>query len=200
MRIQPTAIKDVLLLEPRVFGDERGFFMETYRKAILRDFGVQGEFVQDNHSLSVEAGTLRGLHFQKNPKAQTKLVRVVRGAILDVAVDIRQGSPTYGAHVAEVLSADNHRQLLIPRGFAHGFVTLAANTEVVYKVDEYYSHAEDRGILWSDPALKISWRVDMPLLSEKDKAAPLLAAVDNDFIYTESSSQARGKEASHSEL
>lgn len=176
MNVIQTDLDPVKLIEPKRFGDARGFFCETYSRRAFADFGIDVEFVQDNHSLSVEKGVLRGLHFQLAPMTQAKLVRVVRGAILDVAVDIRRGSPTFGKHVSAELSAENGRQIFVPAGFAHGFVTLAPNTEVVYKVTNYYSPAHDRGILWNDPALGIDWGVapDQAILSAKDQKHPTL--------------------------
>lgn len=169
MTITRLALNDVLLIEPKRFGDARGFFMETFREDRLAEFGFTAPFIQDNHSLSAPAGTLRGLHFQKAPHAQDKLVRVVRGEILDVAVDIRTGSPTYGRHVAEKLTAENGRQLLVPKGFAHAFVTLVPDTEVVYKVTDYYAPDCDSGIAWNDPDLGIDWGLTgEPVLSGKD--------------------------------
>jgi len=181
MKVEPQAIPDVLLIEPARLGDARGFFSEVWSRRGLAASGLDVEFVQDNHSLSREAGVLRGLHFQRPPAAQGKLVRVVRGSILDVAVDIREGSPTYGRHVACVLSAANWQQLWVPRGFAHGFATLEPDTEVLYKVDAYYDRAADAGILWSDPALGIAWPVETPILSDKDRTAPRLADIAPPF-------------------
>jgi dTDP-4-dehydrorhamnose 3,5-epimerase len=177
------AIEGLILLEPRKHGDARGFFSETYSRRRLAEAGFDADFVQDNHSLSVEAGVVRGLHFQSPPHAQAKLVRVVRGAILDVAVDIRRGSPTWGDHAAVELSAANWRQLLVPEGFAHGFVTLEPETEVVYKVTAYYAPDHDHGLLWSDPALGIDWGIDpaAAILSDKDRAQPRLAALASPF-------------------
>jgi dTDP-4-dehydrorhamnose 3,5-epimerase len=178
MQVSETAIPVVKILTPRKHGDHRGFFSEIYSRKAMRELaGIDLEFVQDNHSLSAEKGVLRGLHFQIAPMAQDKLIRVVHGAILDVAVDIRRGSPTFGKHVSAVLSAENWKQILIPIGFAHGFVTLESNTEVVYKVTNYYSPAHDRGILWNDPALGIDWGVSAgaAVLSEKDRKNPTLA-------------------------
>lgn len=180
-QIASLSIPDVKLLAPKRFRDERGFFCETYRKKDFADAGLVFDFVQDNHSLSVQRGTVRGLHYQIPPHAQTKLVRVVRGAIFDVAVDLRRSSPTFGLHVSATLSADEGNQILIPRGFAHGFCTLEANTEVIYKVDDYWSQACERGILWSDPQLRIAWPFSPAetRLSEKDLGYPLFAqAVD----------------------
>jgi dTDP-4-dehydrorhamnose 3,5-epimerase len=181
MKVEPQSIPAVLLVEPARHGDARGFFSEVWSRRALAAQGLDVDFVQDNHSLSREAGVLRGLHFQRPPAAQGKLVRVVRGAILDVAVDIRQGSATYGQHVACVLSAANWRQLWVPRGFAHGFATLEPDTEVIYKVDAYYDRAADAGIAWDDPALGIDWPVASPVLSDKDRAAPRLAEIAPPF-------------------
>ncbi|NKC32070.1 dTDP-4-dehydrorhamnose 3,5-epimerase [Falsiroseomonas selenitidurans] len=179
MKVTPQAIPDVLLIEPARFGDARGFFSEVWKRSALAAQGLDVTFVQDNHSLSREVGVLRGLHFQRAPAAQGKLVRVVRGRVLDVAVDIREGSPTYGRHVAVELSAENWRQLWVPRGFAHGFLTLEPDCEVLYKVDAEYSREHDGGILWNDPALGIDWPLPPggPVLSDKDRAAPKLADV-----------------------
>ncbi len=175
--VQRTAIPDVLLITPKRHGDARGFFVETYNRATWVAAGISHDFVQDNHSLSKPVYTVRGLHYQLAPKAQDKLVRVLRGRILDVAVDLRRSSPTYGQHVAVELSADNGVQILVPAGFAHGFATLEPDTEVAYKVTALYSREHDRGIRWNDPALKITWGFDEALaeLSDKDRVAPLLA-------------------------
>lgn len=177
MKVERLAIPDVLLIEPKRFGDSRGFFSEVWSRKALAEAGLDTDFVQDNHSLSREVGVVRGLHFQTPPSAQGKLVRVVRGAILDVAVDIRRGSATYGRHVSAVLSAENWRQLWVPRGFAHGFCTLEPDTEVIYKVDAYYDRAADKGLLWNDPALGIEWPVEAAkaVLSDKDRVQPPLA-------------------------
>ena len=160
MQITPLAIADVLLIEPRRHGDARGFFAETYSRRVLAEAGFDREFVQDNHSRSGKRGTVRGLHFQVPPHGQDKLLRVVRGAILDVAVDLRPGSKTYGRHVSAELSADNFRQLLVPVGFAHGFMTLTDDAEVLYKVTGYYAPDAERGLRWNDPALGIAWPLD----------------------------------------
>jgi dTDP-4-dehydrorhamnose 3,5-epimerase len=174
-----------LEITPDKFSDERGFFSETYNKAELQKIGVDLDFVQDNHSLSAEIGTLRGLHFQTPPFAQAKLVRVVRGAIFDVAVDIRAGSPTFGKHISLVISADAWNQILVPEGFAHGFCSLERDTEVVYKVNAPYSKEHDKGILWSDPALGIEWPLPdgCAIVSEKDKNLPQLNDVPQYFDY-----------------
>ncbi|WP_281890065.1 dTDP-4-dehydrorhamnose 3,5-epimerase [Paenibacillus sp. YYML68] len=181
MNIIATKLEGVVIVEPPVFGDHRGFFMETYNASKYHKHGLSYEFLQDNHSLSVEAGVLRGLHYQLAPKAQTKLVRVAVGAIYDVAVDIRKSSSTYGQWVGVILSASNKRQLLVPKGFAHGFCTLVPNTEVMYKVDELYSPEHDRGIAWNDPFLSIDWPTIKPILSDKDAKLPQLQFADNNF-------------------
>lgn len=183
MKIIETKIPDVVILEPNVFGDNRGYFIESYSKGVFEELGLKHEFIQDNQSLSVLAGTLRGLHFQLNPKAQTKVVRCITGAIYDVAVDIRKGSPTYGQWVGVILSEHNKRQLVVPRGFAHGFCTIVPNSTVAYKVDEYYSPEHDSGILWNDPALSIDWPISNPILSEKDTKHMPLAEADINFVY-----------------
>jgi dTDP-4-dehydrorhamnose reductase/dTDP-4-dehydrorhamnose 3,5-epimerase len=181
MNIKQTEIDDVLILEPRVFGDHRGWFTETYSKSKFQELGIDIEFVQDNHSMSAQKGTLRGLHFQTNPKAQTKLVRCTKGKILDVAVDLRKGSSTYKQWVGVELSEDNKKQLLIPKGFAHGFLTLTDDVEVQYKVDEYYAPECDRSIRFDDPEIGVDWGIQDPILSEKDLKAPLLKDSDVDF-------------------
>jgi dTDP-4-dehydrorhamnose 3,5-epimerase len=183
LKVIETRFKDAFLIEPKVFGDHRGFFMESYNDKVFKELGFNYEFVQDNHSLSVEVGTLRGLHYQLEPYAQTKLVRVIRGAIYDVIVDIRKGSPTYGEWQGFILSEGNKRQLLVPKGFAHGFCTIVPNTEVLYKVDNYYSPEHDRGICWNDPDLNIDWPTNSPILSEKDSKHPRLAEAENNFTY-----------------
>jgi|SRR5688572_23669333 len=176
MQVIPTEIPEVKILVPKQFKDHRGFFSEVYSTKLLKDAGVDASFVQDNHSLSVEKGVLRGLHYQVAPMAQGKLIRVVRGAVLDVAVDVRRGSPTFGKHVTAVLSAENWRQAYVPVGFAHGFVTLEPNTEVLYKVSTFYSPQHERGVRWNDPALGIDWgiREDEAVLSDRDRRHPLL--------------------------
>lgn len=176
-------IPDVKIIRPKKFGDHRGFFSETYNKKTFEAAGLHYDFVQDNHSLSAEVGTVRGLHFQLPPFAQDKLVRVVRGAILDVAVDIRKGSPTFGRHVSAVISAAEWNQILVPVGFAHGFCTLEPDTEVIYKVTNYYSAEHDRGLLWNDPELGIDWPVsaDKARLSDKDHKHPTFAQLGDWF-------------------
>lgn len=176
MQIEETVIADVKILCPKKFGDDRGFFSEVWNAQTLKEAGLDLAFVQDNHAYNAEAGVVRGLHYQLDPKAQGKLVRVLRGAVIDVAVDIRVGSPTFGQHVAVELSADNWRQLWVPAGFAHGYCTLKPDTEIVYKVTDYYSPEHDCGIFWNDPDLNINWSVstEKAILSEKDKILPLL--------------------------
>ena len=176
MLFEKTEIPDVVVITPRRNGDSRGYFMETFRMDLFREHIGRFEFVQDNQSLSVEAGTVRGLHFQADPMAQGKLVRCVVGELLDVVVDIRPNSPTFGRHVKVVLTSENAKQLWVPPGFAHGFCTRQVNTQISYKVTEYYSAAHDRGLLWNDPALKIDWPVNgtEARLSEKDRHQPLL--------------------------
>lgn len=169
------------LLEPAVHGDNRGFFMESFNEETMHKLGIGHDFIQDNHSLSAEVGVLRGLHYQLNPKAQTKLIRVISGAIYDVILDIRRNSQTFGQWRGYILSEYNKRQLLVPKGFAHGFCTLVPNTQVLYKVDEYYSPEHDRGILWNDPALGIDWPVTNPVLSDKDQRHPLLKDSELNF-------------------
>lgn len=185
MNVTALAIADVKLIAPKIFRDDRGFFSETFNLRALASGGVTGDFVQDNHSLSVQKGVVRGLHYQLPPAAQDKLVRVTRGSILDVAVDIRKGSPTYGRHVAVILSADNWEQLWVPKGFAHGFCTLEPNTEVVYKVTDYYAPEFDRGLRWNDPDLDIKWPVtaERAILSAKDAVTPVLRELGSPFRY-----------------
>lgn len=172
----PTAIPGVLIVKPAKHLDPRGFFSETYHKQALEAVGVRLDFVQDNHSYSAEKGVVRGIHFQTPPFAQAKLVRVVRGAAFDVAVDLRRGSPTFGRHVSVRLSVDEWNQVLIPVGFGHGFCTLEPNTEIIYKVTAYYARESDRGILWNDPDLGIDWPVSphQAIISEKDLRLPRL--------------------------
>ena len=183
--VEPLAIPEVRIIRPRRHGDARGFFSETWSRQALAEAGIGLDFVQDNHAFSAEAGTVRGLHFQIPPYAQAKLVRVVRGAILDVAVDIRAGSPTYGRHVAAVISAAEWNQILVPVGFAHGLATLEPGTEVLYKVSAPYSPAHDKGLLWNDPALGIDWPVGEAeaIVSDKDRRQPQLADLPDWFAY-----------------
>lgn len=176
MEIEPLAIPDVKLIRPKRFGDARGFFSEVYSRPALANAGIAMEFVQDNHSRSARKGTIRGLHFQTAPFGQDKLVRVTRGSILDVAVDMRRASPTYGRHVSAVISAENWTQILVPIGFAHGFCTLEPDTEVLYKVTNIYAPANDGGVIWNDPDIGIDWPLDgaEPVLSDKDAKLPRL--------------------------
>ncbi len=186
MKFIRTSIPDVVICEPKIFGDDRGYFAETFRKDKLEDFlGYKVNFCQDNESRS-KYGVLRGLHYQLPPFTQTKLVRVLEGTVLDVAVDIREGSPTFGQHVAVELSAENKRQLFVPRGFAHGFVVLSETATFAYKCDNYYAPEYDRGVLYNDESLKIDWIVPFEemLLSEKDVKQPLLAEAEK-FKYQE---------------
>jgi len=186
VNIIETSLPGVKVVEPKVFGDHRGWFMETYSLAELAKADINIDFVQDNQSFSAAKGTLRGLHYQLNPKAQTKLVRCTRGSIFDVAVDIRKGSPTFGKWFGIELSAENKKQLLVPKGFAHGFMTLTDDVEVQYKVDELYAPECDRGIIWNDPSIGIQWPMNItPVLSAKDEKAPLLNEADNNFTYGE---------------
>ena len=179
MKVESLAIACVKLITPQIFRDDRGFFSETWNARSFGQSGISGTFVQDNHALSRQKGTVRGLHFQLEPMAQDKLIRCIRGAILDIAVDIRRSSPTFGRHVSAILSDKNWAQLWVPKGFAHGYVTLEPDTEVAYKVTEYYSPTHDRGILWNDPALAIDWPIDAASaqLSAKDKMQPKLQDV-----------------------
>jgi dTDP-4-dehydrorhamnose 3,5-epimerase len=180
-----TKLSGVFILEPVVHGDHRGFFMESYTRSKLEHLGLTYDFVQDNQSLSAQAGVIRGLHYQLSAKAQTKLVRVLAGAVYDVVVDIRKGSPTFGQWIGVLLSEDNKRQIVVPKGFAHGICTLVPNTQLLYKVDEYYSPEHDRGIVWNDPGLGIDWPVSAPILSAKDESQPPLMEAEIDFVYGE---------------
>lgn len=172
MKFTQTEISGVYVVEPQAFGDHRGFFMESWSKRAFEEAGLFYDFVQDNHSSSAVKGTLRGIHFQRGDKAQAKLVRCVRGAVLDVAVDLRPSSPAYKKWVAVELSAENKRQLLIPRGFGHGFLTLTDNVEFLYKADNFYTPEADGGIRWNDPELKVDWGITEPILSKKDSRSP----------------------------
>ena len=174
MQIEQTALEGVLILMPKRFGDDRGWFSETWNAARMQAAGLDVEFVQDNHSMSAAVGTLRGLHYQAPPHAQDKLVRCTAGLIFDVAVDFRAGSPSFGRWVGVELSAQNGWQLLVPKGFLHGFVTRAPNTEVQYKCSDVYAPDCDGGVRWDDPEIGIDWGVEAPVLSAKDAVAPLL--------------------------
>lgn len=181
MEIKKTTLDGVYLIKPKVFQDERGFFTESYSKKKLEELGINVDFVMDNHSLSVKKGVLRGLHFQNSPNTQAKLVRVTKGSVYDVIVDLRKDSSTYGKWEGFELSADNFLMLFIPRGFAHGFCTLEDNTEFQYKCDNFYAPESEGGIIWNDPDLKINWPVKDPILSEKDKLHPSFAEFKSPF-------------------
>lgn len=183
MELINTEIAEVKIVKPLVFGDNRGWFYESYSYEKLKHLGINTQFVQDNRSYSSEKGTLRGIHFQKSPMAQTKLITCTRGRILDVAVDLRKGSPTYLKWVSVELSEENKLMLYIPKGFGHGFVTLTDNVEVLYKVDEYYSKENDRSIKFDDEEIGVNWGVQNPILSQKDLTAPSLSESDVDFVY-----------------
>jgi len=184
MQIEQTPLSGVVIITPKRFGDLRGFFSECYSARALAEHGIDIGFVQDNHSLSETVGTVRGLHFQAPPHAQDKLVRCGKGALFDVAVDIRRGSPTYGQWFGVELSFENGRQLLVPAGFAHGFVTRAPDTEIVYKCSDYYAHETEGAIRWDDPEIGIDWgEVPEPVLSDKDAVAPMMADLETPFVY-----------------
>lgn len=183
MELLKTEIDGVFEVVPAVFGDNRGWFCETYSKREFEKLGITADFVQDNRSFSAKKGTLRGLHCQTDPRSQAKLVSCTRGEILDVAVDIRKGSPTYMKWVAVKLSAENKHMLFIPKGCLHGFVTLTDDVEISYKVDDFYSPENDRSVCFCDAAIGVEWGVDFPVLSQKDKNAPLLADSDIEFYY-----------------
>lgn len=178
-----TKLEGVYIIEPKVFGDHRGYFMETYSNKVFRDLGIDCTFVQDNESFTAQKGTLRGLHFQNNPMSQSKIVRVLSGAVMDVAVDLRKGSPTYLQWEAVELSEENKRMFFIPRGFAHGFLTLTDNVKFVYKVDNLYAPDCDRSIRFDDLAIGVNWGITDPILSQKDLNAPLLSSSDCNFTY-----------------
>ena len=181
MKVTPLALPEIKVIEPTYFEDARGYFCETYSKRTLAEYGINTEFVQDNHSLTVQKGTIRGIHFQKPPCSQGKLLRCTRGSIFDVAVDLRKNSPTFKQWVSVELTSDNHKQVWIPAGFGHGFLTLEDNCEVQYKADAFYAPECDRSIAWDDAEIGIDWGVDEPILSQKDKNAPRLADSDVDF-------------------
>ncbi len=183
MRILPVDIPDLLVLEPKVHRDARGFFMESWREEWRETLGLPSPFIQDNHARSEETGVLRGLHFQNPPYTQGKLVWVTRGSVYDVAVDLRKGSPAYGKWHGLILSAENALRFYVPRGFAHGYMTLEPGTEFQYKVDAYYNPAEEGGLRWNDPTLAIPWPDITPVLSPKDGLLPLFEALDSPFSY-----------------
>lgn len=189
MKITKTKLTSVLIIEPDVFYDIRGYFMETYNQLRYKEMGIDVTFIQDNMSFSTQRGTLRGLHWQNAPMAQSKLIYCTKGKVIDVAVDIRKGSPTYKQWVSVELSEENHRQLFLPQGFAHGFLTLTDNVEVHYKVDHYYSKMHDRGIRYDDPTIRVDWGNLLkgldPVLSDKDKFGLLLDESDANFVYEE---------------
>ena len=182
MKIIKTDVNDLIVIEPNVFGDNRGWFSESYNQEIFKQNKIDITFIQDNHSFSAQKGVLRGLHFQNNPKAQTKLVRCTKGSIWDVAVDLRKSSSTYLKWFGIELTAENHKMLLVPKGFAHGFITLEDNCEVQYKVDNIYDKPSDRSIMYNDPEIGIVWPKIDPVLSDKDKNAPKLKDSDVNFI------------------
>ena len=181
MKIEPTTLPDVLILTPRRFQDARGWFTETWNAARMAEAGLDLPWVQDNHSSSTAKGTLRGLHYQSPPRAQDKLVRCSRGAVLDVAVDIRAGSPTHAQWAAVELSAENGRQMFVPKGFLHGFITLTDHAEVQYKCTDLYAPEHDGAVRWDDPAIGVDWGTRAPILSDKDATAPLLSAIGQPF-------------------
>ncbi len=183
MNVIKTKLKGIYILEPKVFGDHRGWFTESWSKRTMEEAGFYYDFVQDNHSFSAQKGTLRGIHFQMHPYAQAKLVRCTKGTVLDVAVDLRKDSPDYKKWASVELSEENKRQLLIPRGFGHAFLTLTEDVEFLYKTDRYYSFEHDRSIAWNDPDINIKWFVSNPILSDKDKKAPLLKDSEINFEY-----------------
>lgn len=181
MEFIETSLKGAFLIKPKVFRDERGFFLESWNEKIFSENGISAKFVQDNHSMSVKYGVLRGLHFQLPPNAQAKLVRVTRGKVYDVIVDLRKNSPTFGKWEGFDLSAENFQMLFIPRGFAHAYLTLEDNTEFIYKVDGFYAPESDSGIIWNDPDLAIDWPIRNPILSEKDSKLQKFKGFDSPF-------------------
>jgi dTDP-4-dehydrorhamnose 3,5-epimerase len=180
LQIIETSLPGVLIVEPRVFTDPRGFFMETYRQNALAEAGIRVNFVQDNHSHS-SRGVLRGLHYQLR-QPQAKLCRVIQGEVLDIAVDVRLGSPTFGKWVSVLLSGENHRQIYVPKGFAHGFVVRSETADFLYKCSDYFDASDDRGVLWNDPGIGIDWQVDDPIISDKDKRYLPLAEIAHDQL------------------
>jgi dTDP-4-dehydrorhamnose 3,5-epimerase len=183
VEVSQTGIPGLVVIRPRVFGDNRGFFLETHSRRAYAEAGLDYDFVQDNHARSGPKGVLRGLHFQRPPATQAKLVWVVRGAVFDVVVDLRVGSPTYGKWYGIELTEENFLRLMVPRGFAHGYVTLTENAEFMYKVDAPYAPDEDAGIAWNDPDIGVRWPIADPVLSAKDAVQPTLAAIGSPFVY-----------------
>ena len=183
MNVVKLDIKEVLLIEPKMFNDFRGYFYECFSKRTLKQVGITNDFVQENHIMSLKKGTIRGIHFQNAPVSQAKLLRCTKGRMLDFAVDLRKGSPTYKKWVCAELSADNKLQIFIPKGFGHGCISLEDDTEIQYKVDEFFSPENDRSIAWNDPELAIDWGTDSVILSDKDKNAPFLKDCDINYIY-----------------
>jgi len=176
------SIPDLILVEAKSFPDDRGFFLESFKESIFIENGINTKFVQDNFSHSIK-GTLRGLHYQKDPKAQAKLVHVTKGKIFDVVIDLRKHSPTYGKWISEILSDENHNLIYIPEGFAHGYCVLSDEADIFYKVNQEYSPEYDSGFIWNDPEINIKWPIDKPIISEKDLKLPLLKNADNNFEY-----------------
>lgn len=197
MNVTKTSIPGVLIIDTDVFGDNRGYFTETYSKPKYEAMGIDCDFVQDNRSFSAAEGTLRGLHWQNPPYTQAKLVSVTHGRVIDVAVDLRKGSPTFGKYEAVELSEDNHRQFFIPRGFAHGFLSLSPDVEFTYKVDNVYNKDSEGSICWNDPTIDVDWGSLLdgrtPVLSEKDSQAPCLSDIEVPFVYEEAGSECLGK-------
>lgn len=183
MNVTKLEIEDVLVIEPDVYNDFRGYFYESYSKRTLEKFGITNEFIQDNHLLSLKKGTIRGIHFQNAPMSQAKLLRCTKGRIMDYAVDLRKGSPTYKKWVCVELSAENKKQIFIPKGFGHACISLEDDTEVQYKVDEFFSPENDRSVAWNDPELAVDWGTDEVIVSEKDRTAPFLKECDINFTY-----------------
>lgn len=183
MNVTKLEIQDVLVIEPVVYNDFRGYFYESYSRRTLEQAGITAQFVQDNHLMSLKKGTIRGIHFQNDPMSQAKLLRCTKGRIMDYAVDLRRGSPTYKKWVSVELSADNKKQIFIPKGFGHACISLEDDTEVQYKVDAFFSPENDRSIAWNDPELAVDWGTDTVIVSEKDASAPLLKDCDINFVY-----------------
>ena len=181
--VEETKLPGVYIITPKAFGDNRGWFMESYSKKDLEEAGITADFVQDNRSFSSKKGIIRGLHFQRSPKTQAKLLSCIRGEIMDVAVDLRKDSPTYKQWVSVVLSAENRKQIYIPKGFAHGFVTLSDDVEIMYKCDEFYAPETDGGIRWNDPDVGVEWGITDPVLSDKDKNHPFLSEIEESLDF-----------------